>query len=319
MTVQLEEIMFKDFYENINKVILGKKNVAEQLMIALLAEGHVLIEDVPGVGKTTMAKALAFSLDASFCRIQFTPDVLPSDILGVSIYNQKEQIFKFQKGPIFNQIILSDEINRASPKTQSSLLEAMEEKQVTIDGKTYILEEPFMVVATQNPIEYEGTFALPQAQLDRFMMKIEMGYPSKTVEMDIFLKIKEQRVPEKLNSIFTTNDIIDMRQKVNDIYMADSVKEYIFNIVRETREDQDIILGLSTRAAIALYKASKAKAFVNGRDYVVPKDVKSLAMDVFSHRIIIKPEKKYQGITNKEFIENIVKRTPVPKATDYAQ
>lgn len=311
--------MFKDFYENINKVILGKKNVAEQLMIALLAEGHVLIEDVPGVGKTTIAKALAFSLDASFSRVQFTPDVLPSDILGVSIYNQKEQAFKFQKGPIFNQIILSDEINRASPKTQSSLLEAMEEKQVTIDGKTYILEEPFMVVATQNPIEYEGTFALPQAQLDRFMMKIEMGYPSKAVEMDIFQKIKEQRMPEKLEAIFTTHEIIEMRGKVNNIYMADSVKEYIFNIVRETRDDQDIILGLSTRAAIALYKASKAKAFVEDRSYVTPRDVKSLAKDVLSHRIIIKPEKKYQGVTNKEFIENIVRRTPVPKETDYAQ
>ncbi|HKL43122.1 MAG TPA: MoxR family ATPase [Clostridia bacterium] len=311
--------MFKDFYENIDKVILGKKNVAEQLMIALLAEGHVLIEDVPGVGKTTMAKALAFSLDASFSRIQFTPDVLPSDILGVSIYNQKEQIFKFQKGPIFNQIILSDEINRASPKTQSSLLEAMEEKQVTIDGKTYILQEPFMVVATQNPIEYEGTFALPQAQLDRFMMKIEMGYPSKAVEMDIFLKIKEQRMPEKLGPIFTTDEIINMRQKVNDIYMAESVKEYIFNIVRETRADDDIILGLSTRAAIALYKASKAKAFIEGRAYVTPRDIKTLAKNVFSHRVIIKPEKKYQGITNREFIENIVRRTPVPKETDYAK
>jgi len=311
--------MFKDFYENIDKVILGKKNVAEQLMIALLAEGHVLIEDVPGVGKTTMAKALAFSLDASFSRIQFTPDVLPSDILGVSIYNQKEQIFKFQKGPIFNQIILSDEINRASPKTQSSLLEAMEEKQVTIDGKTYILQEPFMVVATQNPIEYEGTFALPQAQLDRFMMKIEMGYPSKAVEMDICLKIKEQRMPEKLGPIFTTDEIINMRQKVNDIYMAESVKEYIFNIVRETRADDDIILGLSTRAAIALYKASKAKAFIEGRAYVTPRDIKTLAKNVFSHRVIIKPEKKYQGITNREFIENIVRRTPVPKETDYAK
>lgn len=311
--------MFKDFYENIDKVILGKKNVAEQLMIALLAEGHVLIEDVPGVGKTTMAKALAYSLDASFSRVQFTPDVLPSDILGVSIYNQKEQVFKFQKGPIFNQIILSDEINRASPKTQSSLLEAMEEKQVTIDGKTYILEEPFMVVATQNPIEYEGTFALPQAQLDRFMMKIEMGYPSKAVEMDIFLKIKEQRMPEKLDAIFTTHEIIEMRQKVNNIFMADSIKEYIFSIVRETRDDQDIILGLSTRAAIALYKASKAKAFIEGRSYVTPRDIKSLANNVFSHRIIIKPEKKYQGVTNKEFIENIVRRTPVPKEKDYAQ
>jgi MoxR-like ATPase len=311
--------MFKDFYENIDQVILGKKQVAEQLMIALLAEGHVLIEDVPGVGKTTMAKALAFSLDASFSRVQFTPDVLPSDILGVSIYNQKEQVFKFQKGPIFNQIILSDEINRASPKTQSSLLEAMEEKQVTIDGKTYILEEPFMVVATQNPIEYEGTFALPQAQLDRFMMKIEMGYPSKTVEMDIFLKIKEQRMPEKLEPVFTTQEIIEMREKVNNIYMADSVKEYIFNIVRETRGDEDIILGLSTRAAIALYKASKAKAFIEGRSYVTPRDIKSLAKDVLSHRIIIKPEKKYQGLTNRQFIENIVRRTPVPKERDYAQ
>lgn len=311
--------MFKDFYDNINKVILGKKNVAEQLMIVLLAEGHILIEDVPGVGKTTMAKALAYSLDASFSRVQFTPDVLPSDILGVSIYNQKEQVFKFQKGPIFNQIILSDEINRASPKTQSSLLEAMEEKQVTIDGKTYILEEPFMVIATQNPIEYEGTFALPQAQLDRFMMKIEMGYPSKTVEMDIFSKIKEQRIPEKLVPVFTAKKIIAMREEVNNIYMADTIKEYIFNIIRETRDDQDIILGLSTRAAIALYKAAKAKAFIEGRDYVTPRDVKNLAKDVFSHRIIIKPEMKYQGVTNREYIDKVIRRTTVPKEMDYAE
>jgi len=311
--------MFKEFYKNINKVILGKKDVAEKLMITLLSEGHVLIEDVPGVGKTTMAKALAYSLDSSFSRIQFTPDLLPSDILGVSIYNQKEQLFKFQKGPIFNQIILSDEINRASPKTQSSLLEAMEEKQVTIDGKTYILEEPFMVVATQNPVEYEGTFALPQAQLDRFMMKIEMGYPSKAYEIEIFSKVKDERVPEKLSSIFTSEDIIRMRRLVNKVYMAQSIQEYIFNIVRETREDKDIILGLSTRAAIALYKASKAKAFIESREYVIPKDIKSLASDVLSHRIIIKPEKKYQGITNKEFIESIVRRTPVPKETDYGK
>lgn len=311
--------MFKEFYENINKVILGKKNVAEKLMITLLSGGHVLIEDVPGVGKTTMAKALAYSLDSSFSRIQFTPDLLPSDILGVSVYNQKDQIFKFQKGPIFNQMILSDEINRASPKTQSSLLEAMEEKQVTIDGKTYILQEPFMVIATQNPVEYEGTFALPQAQLDRFMMKIEMGYPSKSVEIEIFSKVKEKRVPEKLKPIFTSQDIINMRQSVNEIFIAQSIQEYIFNIVRETREDKDIILGLSTRAAIALYKASKAKAFIENRDYVIPQDIKSLASDVLSHRIIIKPEKKYQGISNEEFIESILRRTPVPKEIDYAK
>lgn len=305
--------MFESYYNNINQVILGKRNVAKKLLIALLAEGHVLIEDVPGVGKTTMAKALAYSLESTFSRVQFTPDLLPSDILGVSVYNQKTGIFEFKKGPVFNQILLTDEINRASPKTQSSLLEAMEEKQVTMDGKTYTLEKPFMVIATQNPIEHEGTFALPQAQLDRFLMKISMGYPSEKYERGILKKIKDRRTPEDLKPIFSSKDVLDMRESVNEVHTDESIESYIFKIIRETRNSDEILLGCSTRAAIALFKTSKARAYVEGRTYVIPEDIKSLATDVLGHRILVKPEIKYQGLSNNDVISRIVKRTRVPK------
>jgi len=298
--------------ENIDKVIIGKKDVIKKVLVALLAGGHVLIEDVPGVGKTTLAKALANSVDCSFSRIQFTPDLLPSDVLGVSIYNQKSGDFEYKKGPLHNQIILADEINRASPKTQSSLLEAMEERQITMDGTTYKLEEPFMVLATQNPIEYEGTFPLPEAQLDRFMIKIKIGYPNEESELSIFKKVKEKIEADDLEAILNRETILELREKVAQVFVKESIEKYILRIVRKTRENENIILGCSPRATISLYNASKAFALLKGRDFVAPEDVSQLAVDVLSHRIIVKPEVKYRGKTNAMVIEELLKNVEAP-------
>lgn len=304
--------MIKKFIDNIDQVIIGKEEVVTKVLVALLAEGHVLIEDVPGVGKTTLAKAVAKSIDCEFSRIQFTPDLLPSDILGVSIYNQKEHDFVYKKGPIYSHVVLADEINRASPKTQSSLLEAMEERQVTMDGSTYKIAEPFIVIATQNPIEYEGTFSLPEAQLDRFMMKIQIGYPDMSHELRIFDKIDNHIQAEDLLPVLSDKDILEMREKVSKVHMSKELEEYIFTIVRATREDHDIILGCSPRAAISLYKASKAKAFTEKRDFVIPEDIKKLANDVLSHRLILKPEVKYKGATGNSKITEILNKTRSP-------
>lgn len=305
--------MINKFLDNIDQVIIGKKTVAKKVLIAILAEGHVLIEDVPGVGKTTLAKSVARSIDSSYSRIQFTPDLLPSDILGVSVYNQKEGDFVYKKGPIYAQVVLADEINRASPKTQSSLLEAMEERQVTMDGNTYKIKEPFIVLATQNPIEYEGTFPLPEAQLDRFMLKIQIGYPNPEDELRIFDKIDQQLKAEDLISVVSADEILKMREAVNKVHMAKEIEMYIFNLVRATRENDDIILGCSPRAAIALYKASKAYAFTEGRDFVIPEDVKSLTEDVLSHRIVLKPEVKYRGETGRSLVGKILDNTHAPR------
>ncbi len=305
--------MIKKFLGNIDRVIIGKQEVVSKVLVALLAEGHVLIEDVPGVGKTTLAKAVAKSIDCSFSRIQFTPDLLPSDILGVSIYNQKDSDFVYKKGPIYAHVVLADEINRASPKTQSSLLEAMEERQVTMDGNTYKLEEPFIVMATQNPIEYEGTFPLPEAQLDRFMVKIKIGYPDEANELRIFDKVDQQIFAEDLVPVLTAAEINEMRAEVLKVHMSQELESYIFSIIRATRENDDILLGCSPRAAISLYKASKAQAFINGRDYVIPEDVQVLTEDVLSHRIVLKPEVKYRGETGRSMINRILDATHAPK------
>jgi len=304
--------MIKNFLGNIDRVIIGKQEVVSKVLVALLAEGHVLIEDVPGVGKTTLAKAVAKSIDCSFSRIQFTPDLLPSDILGVSIYNQKDSDFVYKKGPIYAHVVLADEINRASPKTQSSLLEAMEERQVTMDGNTYKLEEPFIVMATQNPIEYEGTFPLPEAQLDRFMVKIKIGYPDEINELRIFDKVDQQIYAEDLMPVLTAAEINSMRAEVLKVHMSQELESYIFSIIRATRENDDILLGCSPRAAISLYKASKAQAFINGRDYVIPEDVQALTEDVLSHRIVLKPEVKYRGETGRSMIDMILNATRAP-------
>lgn len=304
--------MIKKMISNIDKVVIGKEDVIEKVIVALLAKGHVLIEDVPGVGKTTLAKALANSVDCGFSRIQFTPDLLPSDILGVSIYNPKEGTFEYKKGPLHNQIILADEINRASPKTQSSLLEAMEERQITMDSNTYKLEEPFIVLATQNPIEYEGTFPLPEAQLDRFMMKIEVGYPDEKSERSIFNKIKSGTVVENLEAVTNSNDILKLQEVVNGIFVKENIEKYIVAIVRATRVNENVVLGCSPRATIALYNASKAYALLKGRDFVSPEDVKYLAKSVLGHRLIIKPEVKYRGITSEMIVDEVLKAVDAP-------
>ncbi|NMA87423.1 MAG: MoxR family ATPase, partial [Tissierellia bacterium] len=271
--------------ENIKKVIKGKDEVIEKVLIATLSKGHILIEDVPGVGKTTLAKALAQSMDLSYKRVQFTPDLMPSDIIGINIYNKNTEDFSFKKGPIFNHIFLADEINRTSPKTQSSLLQAMEEGEISTDNKDYILEEPFIVLATQNPLEYQGTFPLPEAQLDRFLMKISLGYPDENFEMEI-LKNYQNINPGNLKAVANREDILNMQEKVENTTVHEDIIKYIINISNKTRDSKDIQLGASPRASIDLLKTAKAKAFLENRNYVIPDDVKEMVIPVLNHRII---------------------------------
>lgn len=302
----------KKIIHNIEKVMIGKNDVAKLSLVALLAEGHVLLEDVPGVGKTMMVRALAKSVNASFKRIQFTPDLLPSDVLGVSIYNPKEMEFTFRPGPIIGNIILADEINRTSPKTQSALLEGMEEKSVTVDGVTLKLDKPFFVMATQNPIEYEGTYPLPEAQLDRFLIKMEMGYPSMNDEIEVLTNSQKVSPIEELQPVITLEELRDLQHQVKEIFVEDNMKRYIVELANKTRTHQDIYLGASPRASIALMKASQALAFCSGRDYVIPDDIQYLAPFVFCHRIILKSEARYQGVNNETVMEDIISKTHVP-------
>lgn len=298
--------------ENIEKVIVGKRNVIEKVVIALISGGHLLIEDVPGIGKTMIAKALAKSINLDFKRIQFTPDLLPSDIIGITIYNEKTREFEFKKGPIFSNIILADEINRTTPKTQSALLEAMEERQVSVDGKTYKLVEPFFVIATENPIEYEGTFPLPEAQLDRFFMKIEVGYPEKNYEIEMLNRLEKTHPIFTVVSVLSKDNIIDIQNEVKNIYVDESLKEYIVNLGRTIREDDDIYLGPSPRGLLILMKVSQARAYLSGRNYVIPDDIKELFYPVMSHRIIVKPESKIKGINEKDILERVLLKVEVP-------
>ncbi|EMT38269.1 MoxR-like ATPase [Thermoanaerobacter thermohydrosulfuricus] len=314
----MDNIAVEKIIENIERVIIGKRKVIELVVIALLAEGHVLIEDVPGVGKTSLVKALAKSVNLKFKRIQFTPDLLPSDVIGITIYNQLKNDFEFKPGPIMSQIVLADEINRTSPKTQSSLLEAMEERQITVDGVTYSLPKPFMVLATQNPIEYEGTFRLPEAQLDRFMIKIEIGYPDEYQEMMILKNFEREDPLESLSPVADAEDIKEMQVKVKSVYVDDLVRNYIVTLVANTRKSKAMRLGASPRATINLMRAAQAKAFCEGRNYVLPDDVKELAVPVLSHRIILKNEERFEGLDEKMFIKNIVDTTKVPVIKRYA-
>ncbi|MEW4329141.1 MoxR family ATPase [Rossellomorea marisflavi] len=298
--------------QNIEKVMIGKREVAELSVVSLLAGGHVLLEDVPGVGKTMMVKALAKSVGADFKRIQFTPDLLPSDVIGVSIYNPREMEFTFRPGPIMGNIILADEINRTSPKTQSALLEGMEESSVTIDGMTRKLDKPFFVMATQNPIEYEGTYPLPEAQLDRFLLKMKMGYPEPEEEMEVLNRAQKNPPIEDLVPAITLAELIQLQEEVKDIFVDDTIKKYIVDIAHRTRIHANVYLGASPRGSIALMKACQAYAFLKGRSYVVPDDVQFLAPFVFSHRIIMKSEAKYEGVTPEDVVERVIARMPVP-------
>lgn len=297
--------------ENIKKVIKGKDEVIEKVLIATLSKGHILIEDVPGVGKTTLAKALAQSMDLSYKRVQFTPDLMPSDIIGINIYNKNTEDFSFKKGPIFNHIFLADEINRTSPKTQSSLLQAMEEGEISTDDKDYILEEPFIVLATQNPLEYQGTFPLPEAQLDRFLMKISLGYPDENFEREI-LENHENINPSNLKAAANREDILNMQKKVENTTVHEDIIKYIINIANETRGSKDIQLGASPRASIDLLKAAKAKAFLENRNYVIPDDVKEMVIPVLNHRIILSPEARIERKTPNAILEELLQSIFIP-------
>ena len=298
--------------QNIAQVVIGKENVVELLLVALLCEGHVLLEDVPGVGKTTLAKALAQSIDGSFSRIQFTPDLLPSDVTGSSLFNQKSQEFEFRPGPIFHQIVLADEINRATPRTQSSLLEAMQEKQVTTDGTTRPLPSPFMTLATQNPIELEGTFPLPEAQLDRFLLQIEMGYPSFDQEDEILVKYQKRDPMTQITHVVSGNDIVALQNDVREIHVSEEVRHYMLNIIRATREHEYTDLGVSPRGSLALYRASQALALLQGRTFVIPSDVQHLAPSLLTHRIHLSAQTRLRGRTPAQIVTEIADSVPVP-------
>jgi MoxR-like ATPase len=298
--------------KNVEKVIIGKHREVELTLLALLCKGHILIEDVPGVGKTALAKAISRSLGCSFKRIQFTPDLLPSDVTGVSIYNQQNHEFEFRPGPLMAQIVLADEINRATPKTQSSLLEAMEERTVTVDGTSYDLPNPFIVLATQNPIEYEGTFPLPEAQLDRFLLRISMGYPARKDEVEILDRQQRAHPLDSLSQVASPEELIEAQTAVKEIYVDNSVKEYIVSIVAATREQEDVYLGASPRGSLALYRAAQARALLQGRNFVIPDDVKALATVTLPHRVIMSPSARMKNISSEMVVQDILEQTPVP-------
>jgi MoxR-like ATPase len=300
--------------ENVENVIVGKEQPVQLTVIALLCEGHLLIEDVPGTGKTMLAKTVAKSLGCSFRRIQFTPDMLPSDVTGVSMFNQKTREFEFRPGPVMAQIVLTDEINRATPKTQSALLEAMEERQITVDGITYEMEEPFLVLATQNPIEYEGTFPLPEAQLDRFMMRISLGYPEFDSEITMLERQQHSHPVTRIEQVVSAEELIEAQQRIRDVYLDDLVKEYIVKLVEATRKHPDVYLGASPRGSIALYRTGQARAAILGRDYVTPDDVKALALVTLAHRLIISPSARIKNVDPRAVIQEILDNTPVPGA-----
>jgi MoxR-like ATPase len=296
---------------NVEKVIVGKHAEVRLALVALLCQGHLLIEDVPGTGKTSLAKAIAKSLGCTFRRIQFTPDLLPSDVTGLSIFNQKTHEFEFRPGPIMAQIVLADEINRATPKTQSALLECMEERQATIDGVTYEMPDPFLVIATQNPIEYEGTFALPEAQLDRFMLRIQLGYPLPTEEVRILDEHKDHRPIDELGEVVSASELQQMQSAVRDIYVDPQVSEYIVRLVTATRNHPDIYLGASPRGSLGLYRAGQAYAALAGRDYIIPDDIKALAIPALAHRTIVKTAATVRDVDSTLIIRELLDSVPV--------
>jgi MoxR-like ATPase len=302
----------KKLINNLEKVIVGKRGTLEMVVVGLLCQGHMLIEDVPGVGKTVLARSLAKSLGCSFNRLQFTPDMLPSDVTGVSIYDQSKRTFGFRPGPVFSQIVLVDEINRATPKTQAALLEAMEEKQVTVDGETHLLPNPFMVLATQNPIEYEGTFPLPEAQLDRFLMRVRLGYPNPSEEIEVLDRQQLRHPIETLEAVIEVNELLEAMEEIKKVYVSDSVKRYAVDLVNRTRENADVYLGASPRGSLALFRTGQASAALAGRDYVLPDDVKKLAVPVLGHRVIVGPAARLRELSAEKIVQEILEELPVP-------
>jgi len=298
--------------ENVQRVIIGKDHEVRMTLVALLCEGHLLIEDVPGVGKTMLARSISRSIGCIYRRIQFTPDMLPSDVTGVSVFNQKTQEFEFRHGPIMAQIVLADEINRATPKTQSALLEAMEERQVTVDGTTYAMARPFLILATQNPIEYEGTFPLPEAQIDRFLMRIRLGYPAKQQEIEILGQQAQSHPIESLAQVVTGEELMAAQKAIREVYVDEAVKDYIVSLVTVTRDHPDVYLGASPRGSLALFRASRAWAALAGRDYVLPDDIKLLAEATLAHRLIVSPSARIKNVDARQVIEDALQHTPVP-------
>jgi MoxR-like ATPase len=298
--------------QNVSSVIVGKRDAIQLALVCLISRGHLLIEDVPGVGKTMLARSIAVTTGCEFRRLQFTPDLLPSDVTGASIFNQKSENFEFRQGPIMAQIVLADEVNRATPKTQSALLEAMGERQVTVDGVTHKLPEPFMVMATQNPIEYEGTFPLPEAQLDRFFMRISLGYPTRDEEVAIMDRRESADPIDQIEAACAPSDILELQVKADDVYINDLVKQYIVDLSNASRDHRDAALGVSPRASLNLMKGSKAMAMVHGRDYVNPDDVKSIATAVMAHRVLLSPSARMRGVTQEAVIDEILNAVPVP-------
>jgi len=297
---------------NVEGVIVGKRDEVELALIALACQGHLLIEDVPGVGKTVLAKSLARSIGCQFKRIQFTPDLLPSDVTGVSIYNQKTGEFEYRPGPVIAQVVLADEINRATPKTQASLLEAMEERQVTVDGTTYEMPRPFMVLATQNPIEYEGTFPLPEAQLDRFMLRLKLGYPARDDEVIILDRQQYSHPVEALEQVTSSDDLLAAQAEVRQVHVNAELRQYIVDLSSATRRHPDVYLGASPRGSLALFRAAQARALLRGRDYAIPDDVKALAESALAHRLIVNPSARVRGVGATEILAEILRAAPVP-------
>ena len=306
------KIIAERILTNVERVIIGKREPVRLALIALMCQGHVLIEDVPGVGKTILARSLAASSGCNFRRIQFTPDLLPSDVTGVSIYNQKTGDFEFRPGPIMAQVVLADEINRATPKTQSALLESMEERQATVDGVTYKLPQPFIVLATQNPIEYEGTFPLPEAELDRFLLRIHLGYPSQTDEV-LMMEAQQLAHPiDSLEQVSDPNEILSVQRAVKEVYVDPLIKQYITAVVDKTRHHELVYLGASPRGSLALFRTCQARALLDGRDFVTPDDVKELAHPTLGHRIIMSPSARVKDVTVAQIIDSSLQQVPVP-------